>query len=191
LIRPTAPGLMVVGYLSKPSQVVLPAQTFNEYLSEEGLETIAAMRAKRGETNAEAHEAFARCAKSLILAGPATQTQRDSVLGFPLELVAESNPYLLKAGQSLSVRLIYEKQPLAGALVVALNQINPKAKVAARSDKAGRVQLRLSEPGPWLIKSVHMIPARAGSGQQWSSLWASLTFELPKGASSVAAQGVK
>jgi hypothetical protein len=36
----------------------------------------------------------------------------------------------------------------------------------------------------WLIKSVHMIPAPAGSGAEWASFWASLTFgaDAPNGA---------
>ena len=62
--------------------------------------------------------------------------------------------------------------------MVALNQRDPMARVAARSDKAGHVTLKLSEAGPWLIKAVHMIPAPAGSDSQWASYWASLTFEL-------------
>ena len=82
---------------------------------------------------------FVRCAKSLLLAGPAAEAQQDRVVGMPLELVAERNPYLLTSGQSLSVRLLYKDQPLAGALVVALNQRDPMARVAARSDKDGRV----------------------------------------------------
>ena len=106
------------------------------------------------------------------------QTLPPRVLGLPLELVADRNPYMMTTGQSLGVRLLYRDQPLAGALVVALNQRDPMARVAARSDKAGHVTLKLAEPGPWLIKAVHMIPAPAGSDSQWASYWASLTFEL-------------
>jgi len=178
LMRVASPGLFVVGYHSKPSPVVLQAPKFNTYLTEEGLEAVAALRAKKGETDTEAREVFVRCAKSLLLAGPADAAQQDRVLGLPLELVADRNPYMMTTGQSLGVRLLYRDQPLAGALVVALNQRDPMARVAARSDKAGHVTLKLAEPGPWLIKAVHMIPAPAGSDSQWASYCASLTFEL-------------
>jgi len=30
----------------------------------------------------------------------------------------------------------------------------------------------------WMIKAVHMIPAPAGIDADWSSFWASLTFEI-------------
>jgi hypothetical protein len=178
LFLPAKPGLVLVGYHSKPSAVVLTAQKFNQYLSEEGLETVAALREQRGETGAEAREQFVRCAKTLMLSGPAAASQSDRVLGFPLELVAERNPYLVKPGESLTVRLLYRGQPIAGVLVMALNQRDPAAKVSTRSDAAGRVHLRLSQSGPWLIKAVHMIPTAAGSDHQWDSFWASLTFEL-------------
>ena len=35
----------------------------------------------------------------------------------------------------------------------------------------------LPKNGVWLIKSVQLIPAPAGSDADWESLWASLTFE--------------
>jgi uncharacterized GH25 family protein len=191
LLRPNGPGLMLVGYFSKPSPVVLTSQKFNQYLSEEGLEEIAAMRARRGETNAEAHELFVRCAKTLLLTGPAAASQHDRVLGFPLEIVAERNPYLLRPGGRLPLRLLYRDRPIAGVLVVALNQRERTARVAARSDRAGRVQLALAQAGPWLIKAVHMIPASSGATHEWDSFWASLTFELPDGAGSRSASGLQ
>src|SRR5688500_15235321 len=179
LLRITTPGLMIVGYASKASQIVLPAQKFKEYLVEEGLEQVATLRAKRNETNAEARESFARCAKALISSGPVMASDADRALGFTLELIAERNPYALQPGQSLPVRLLYQGKPLAGALIVAVNRRNPAAKVSARSDKDGRVTLSLSDPGMWLIKAVHMTAAPAGAASQWDSFWAALTFELP------------
>ena len=63
-----------------------------EYVKEEGLDAIAALRASRHETAAEAHEIFVRCAKSLLLVGTGEPAQADRALGFTLELVAERNP---------------------------------------------------------------------------------------------------
>lgn len=176
-LRVAAPGLLIIGYNSKPSAVELAPEKFNQYLKEEGLETVATVRAQRGETNAKAREMFSRCAKSLVLSGSADPKQGDRTLGFTLELVAERNPYLLRAGEELPVRLTYEKRPLAGALVVAMNKLNPSEKISARTGADGRVRLKIRPGGMWLIKAVHMIPAPAASGAQWQSFWASLTFE--------------
>jgi hypothetical protein len=177
-LRVAGPGLVVVGYFSNPSAVELPADKFNQYLKDEGLDTIAALRAKRNQTGAKARELFSRCAKSLVLAGGASEKQGDQRFGFTLELVAERNPYLMRAGEEIPVKLTYQDKPLEGALVVAMNRRNPEQKVSARTDAQGRVKLRLAADGMWMIKAVHMIPAPAGSEAEWQSYWASLTFEL-------------
>jgi hypothetical protein len=177
LVRVSAPGMLIIGYHSNPSSVELAADKFNQYLKEEGLDAITALRAKRNETGAKAHELFTRCAKSLVLSGAPSETQGDRSLGFPLELVAERNPYTIRTGQDLPVRLTYENHPLAGALVVAMNRLNPAEKLTARTDTDGRVRLKLRPSGMWMVKAVHMIPAPAGSNAEWASFWASLTFE--------------
>jgi uncharacterized GH25 family protein len=170
--------LLVIGYRSNPSTVQLSPEKFNQYLKEEGLDAVAALRAGRNETGAGAREIFSRCAKSLVLSGPIDEKQSDRPLGFTLELVAERNPYAIRAGQDLPVRLTYENRPLAGALVVAMNRLNPSEKLAARTDNDGRVRFRLRRDGMWLIKAVHMVAAPAGTNAEWASFWASLTFEL-------------
>jgi len=176
-IRVAAPGLLVVGYRSNPSLVQLTPEKFNQYLAEEGLDAVAALRARRGQTGG-ARDLFSRCAKSLVAFDVPTNGQGDRSLGFTLELVAERNPTTMAAGEDLPVRLTYENQPLAGALVVAINRANPKEKLSARSDKDGRVHLRLPRTGMWLVKAVHMIEAPPTAGADWVSYWASLTFEI-------------
>src|SRR5271165_5447948 len=45
-VRASTPGMLVVGYHSNPSTVAETAETFNQYLKEEGLDAVAAVRAK-------------------------------------------------------------------------------------------------------------------------------------------------
>lgn len=176
-LRVAAPGLIVIGYSSHPSAVELPAEKFNQYLKEEGLDAVMAERARRNETAAAARERFARCAKSLLLSGPASAVQGDRALGFTLELVAERNPYALRPGEDLPLRLTYQNRPLAGALVVAMNSLDPARKQAQRSDSDGRVRFQVRPGGGlWLIKAVHMVRAPIMSKADWMSYWASLTF---------------
>jgi uncharacterized GH25 family protein len=177
-LRVATPGLLVVGYFSNPSRVELTPEKFNQYLKEEGLDAVAALRARRHQTNAPAHELFSRCAKSLVLSGSPSEQQIDRQLGFMLELVAERNPYALRAGKDLPLRLTYQNRPLAGALVTAMNRLHPAEKVSARTGNDGRVRFRLRPSGMWLIKAVHMLPATAGANAEWTSYWASLTFEM-------------
>jgi uncharacterized GH25 family protein len=178
LLRVTAPGLMVIGYRSRPSPVTLPADNFTAYLKEEGLDAVLDARARSQASERAGREIFSRAAKSLVRSGEMAPGAGDRVLGFPIELVAERNPYQMKSGEPLPVRLTYQNAPLAGALVVAFNQRHPYHKLSARSDRDGRTTFTIDEPGPWLVKAVHMVPAPAGSNADWESYWASLTFEI-------------
>ncbi len=177
-LRVASPGLLVVGYFSNPSPVELDAAKFNQYLKDEGLDGVAEWRARHGQTSATGREIFTRCAKSLVLSGQANPKQGDRALGFTLELVTERNPYALRPGEDLPLRLMYRDRPLAGALVVARNRLNPTEKLSARTDAAGRVHFRLKPEGMWMIKAVHMIREPEGAAADWASYWASLTFEL-------------
>ena len=175
-----APGLYTIVYAGNPEPVQLDARKFNEYLSQEGLEAIRELRAKRGQSDEPDREIFSRCAKALLWAGggqAAAGWNRE--LGLRLELIPEENPYMLTDGQALPVRLLYGGKPLQGALVTAFTKERPGAKISARSDAKGRVGLKIDRPGTWLVKAVHMIPAARGSGADWESFWASLTFEVP------------
>ena len=176
-LRAATPGMLVVGYHSNPSAIEQTAEKFNRYLKEEGLDAVAALRARRNETGVKAREVFSRCAKSLVLTGPVTAGQGDRVLGCTLEMIAERNPYAT-GSRDLPFRLVYENRPLPGALVVAINRSNPLEKLTARTDSDGRVRFTLMRGGMWLVKAVHMVPAPAGANAEWASYWASLTFEL-------------
>lgn len=172
-----APGLWIIGYRSRPSPISLPAEQFERYLADEGLERIAVARAAHAESGLPGREIFSRCAKSLLEAGPAFEGH-DRQLGLRLELIAEDNPYVRRPGDELSFRLLYEGDPLPDALVVALNGDEPDTRLAARSDSDGRAVFRLGRAGRWLVKAVHMVPAPPEVAADWESLWASVTFEI-------------
>ena len=168
---PAGPGLHWIVFDSNHASLEQDGPKFDSYLGEEGLERIRELRKGTGPVR----EIYSRCAKSLLRVGEGSSGY-DRALGLELELVPEKDPYSLKPGETLPVRLLYRGEPLDGALVVAM--ASPEARVSARTS-GGRVSLQLDRPGPWLVKAVHMVPAPEGSGAEWESLWASLTFDLP------------
>lgn len=171
-------GLYVAGYYSKKFEVTFDSQAeFEQYLAMEGLERNLGLSRRRASLRSGILEIYTRCAKSLMQAGNGAD-QTDRVLGFPLELIAEKNPY--RGERALPLRLVYEGKPLEGALVVAFNKQTPLDKLKLHTDKEGRVVFQLDKPGVWLITSVHMIPRPLLSRGDWESFWASLTFELPR-----------
>ncbi len=172
-LRVEKPGLAVIGYRSKSYPLELTADKFDTFLQTEGLESIRRLRAERGESQKSDRERFYRYAKSLVAAG-GTSGKFDQPFGYRYEIVPETNPLVTAP---LRVRLLFEGKPLAAALVSAIHRDDPAARLSARTDSHGRVSFSLPKAGVWLVKSVYMVPAPAGSNVDWESLWASLTFE--------------
>jgi uncharacterized GH25 family protein len=178
LVNVTSPGISIIGYRSQRSAITLEAEKFEKYLADEGLDEVLKTRRARGEQGKAGSEVYSRCAKSLIAADGTGESGFDRALGFTAEIVAESNPLKLHAGETMRVRVLHEGKPLAGTLVKAIALEDPDNTLTARSGKDGRAALRLPRKGVWLVKTVHMVPAPKETGADWESLWASLTFEL-------------
>src|SRR5262249_30702654 len=93
---------------------------------------------------------------------------------------APATPAARPGARSLRVELCFQGRPLAGALVKALRREQPEQlATSARTDADGRCELELGAGGAWLVKAVHMEPARDPAQADFESWWASLTFELP------------
>ena len=179
LVTPAQAGLAWVAYRSLESPLSLDADRFEEYLRDEGLEWVIADRARRGESGRPSRELFSRAAKALVKVGGAGSAGFDRPLGLALELVPEKDPYALRRGEDLPVRLLLQGRPLAGVLVSALPYASPEAKQSLRSDRDGRVRFREIGPGVWLVKAVQMVRVADDPNADWRSVWASLTFEVP------------
>jgi hypothetical protein len=173
------PGLHWVAFESTASTVELAPGLFARYLADEGLEAIAAERERRGEAAALAREAYSRDAKAALCVAEtsAAAVTQPVPLGLELELTPLDDPCALLAGARARFELRFRGVPLAGALVRALGP-GGEASSAARSDRRGRVELRLDRPGVWLVKSVHMSRAAEIPEIDWRSWWASLTLEV-------------
>ena len=195
------PGTHVVVLTSAPAFSELPADKFTAYLRAEGLDKPLLYRQQQGQTSTKpGRELYRRCAKVLVLAtgspraplNPADTTYRRP-LNLPLELVPEQNPYHLRPGASLTLRVLHYGQPVPGALVHfwdaspvvsgargAVVAVGPH-HFATRANNNGRVLLRLPGSGPYLAaaKYLEATPAALASQADWLSTWATLTFAGP------------
>ncbi|MVN74804.1 DUF4198 domain-containing protein [Hymenobacter sp. HMF4947] len=204
-VRCGAPGTHVVVLTSQPAFMELPAAQFTAYLREEGLDLALRQRQEADESGTKpGREAYRRCAKSLVFAaGPtapaaAADTTFRRVLGLPLELVPEQNPYRLRPGAALTVRVLRQGQPVPGALVQVWDASPPAVTGLSRfsakptgvitpqhftthTNAQGRVLVRLPGAGPYLLAAVRMeaAPPALANRADWLSTWASLTFGGP------------
>ena len=111
-VRCPTPGTHLVALTSQLAFIELPPDKFTAYLREEGLGLALRERQEADQTTTTpGREAYRRCAKTLIFAtglaspAPAADTVFRRVLGLPLELVPEQNPYRLRTGAGLTVRV--------------------------------------------------------------------------------------
>jgi Domain of unknown function (DUF4198) len=148
---------------------------FDAFLVKEGIDHLV----PRDERKVPVKETYSRCAKSLLLAGPARPASApDRAFGLPLEIVAETDPYAGKPTE-FKVKLLYRGAPLPGALVIAFHKAVPDRRLEARTDASGRARLPVDRQGVWLLNAVHLLPASKKSGARWETMWSSLTFEIP------------
>ncbi|MBF9144223.1 DUF4198 domain-containing protein [Hymenobacter properus] len=184
------PGTHVVLLRSTNSFLELPADQFTAYLREEGLDYALKLRQENEQMDQPGRETYRRCAKALVQVGeagatsPATDSACRHVYGLPLELVPEQNPYRVALDKSLTVRVLRAGKPAFGAAVQVWQRQPgglPTTHYTTRANQNGRILLRLSGPGPYLLATVDMRPATAGLRDRadWQSTWASLTFAGP------------
>ena len=187
------PGTHVVLLQSTSSFTELPAEQFTAYLRAEGLDYALKLRQENDETAKPGREAYSRCAKTLIQVGDpalvplAADSACRHIYGLPLELVPEQNPYRLAADKALTVRVLRGGRPAFGAAVQVWQRQPgglPTTHYTTRANQSGRILLRLSGPGPYLLATVDMRPApvRLRARADWQSTWASLTFAGPPAA---------
>ncbi|MGH8475190.1 MAG: DUF4198 domain-containing protein [Methylococcales bacterium] len=176
---------IVVAFETNFVPIELDAEKFEAYLQKEGLDAVLQARRALGVEAGPGRERYARCAKTWIAGNDWTRLQKP--FGMPLEIIPRNDP--LQAGM-LSVLVLYNSEPLPGALVKAWNQplasgmiprdqffrepVQPKAK--ARTDQNGIAYLNIEDSGEWLISVVHMLPSSDQQEADWESRWASFTF---------------
>ncbi len=178
LHAPATGGTAVLVYRSTRSRVELPAEKFERYLVEEGLEAIVRQREERGESGTPGRELYSRCAKALVRIRGGRGGGHDVPVGLPLELVPEDDPAGIEPGAPLTFRVLDAGAPLARALVRAFPKEGGGAPLTERTDAEGRARFRLPHAGVWMVSVVAMKRAPEGLDAEWESLWSSLTFAL-------------
>lgn len=174
-----APGVHVVMLeTDNGGRSQLPADRFNAYLEAEGLTSIIAHRRAAGQSGAAASERYGRRAKMLIQVsdgGASSAVTRP--LGMTLEIVPQADPYAPSAGGELPVRVLYEGEPLAGALVkLADLDAGGEVREARRTDAEGGAVFKAPGRGAWRLNVVWSKVLPAGEDADFETVFSSLTF---------------
>jgi uncharacterized GH25 family protein len=163
-----------------PRFISLAAGDFNGYISGEGLREVVRMREQNDQTDSEGRELYSRYAKLIM----GSQTNSVSTpLGHALEIVPAKHPAHLAPSENLQVLVLFRGKPLADAQVAAVyagaELSGHTYPLVARTDAEGHALLKISRPGWWYVRLIHMVPAEDDPEVDWRSFFATLTFEVP------------
>jgi uncharacterized GH25 family protein len=172
-----ASGHIVATVVNASAMENMKAESFTKYLKEEGLTSIVDDRAKAGESDKPARERYTMYAKSIMLAG-APNNDYKRIVGTPIEIVPEMDPYAMKAGQLLPVRVLFKGTAAKNLEMMATSTaMTPvKAKSIGRTDADGRINVPVTS-GMWRLHTI-LMERSSQPDTDWESHWATLTFEV-------------
>ncbi len=177
-VRLPTPGAYLGVATVSPQLTEMTWWDFTYYLEEEQMDDVLLAREAAGETTKTAREIFSRYAKVAVRTGPGDAGHLLRPVGHLAEFVPAADPTAVRPGDRLSVQLLVDGQPLAGASVAA---VNDGEMTRARTDSEGRVSFLIGRPGAWLIKTVRMVRLPRGAAAEWESYWVTLAFHALPG----------
>lgn len=172
------PGTKLLAMESNAAFIELEPDLFNDYLKEDGLDEVYAFREKNKALGSKAREHYSRHTKLFVQVGETRDDVYQKVMGMPIELVPQRNPYELKKGDKCRFLVLFNGKPLFGAKVRVWNRFDNRTTIQnLYAQKDGMVEMQISNPGSWMVSVVKMV-ASQDPAADWRSYWGSLVFAV-------------
>ena len=178
-LQPSEVGNYVVGLSTRTREIELSGKDFNEYLIEDGIPDTLEERKNRNELEKNVRERYSKHVKTVFQVGDRQTSNYKTVFGYPAEIVARRNPYSLKVGDTFEFLCLKDGKPIANQYVMTGRDDGTNLRIGenVRSDKKGVARVRLSGPGKWYVKFIHMTRLD-DPNLNYESKWASFSFEV-------------
>jgi uncharacterized GH25 family protein len=112
----------------------------------------------------------------LLQAGAKRNDTYKKVLGWPVEIVPEKNPYDMKRGETIRFQILMNGKPQFGVRVKVWNRKDNLTTLQnIYTDKNGMIEVRISNGGAWMVSVVRMDRSQSPQAD-WRSYWGSLVF---------------
>ena len=189
-LQGTAIGSHVIALGTRPRRVRLKAEDFEDYLEENGLERILALRDELGENADAAVERYSKWAKATIdvvvgVGDPEseeshadTEPSWSKPVGHRIEIVPSRNPNRVLPGEELELQLLYEGEPLAEMPILGGKAGGPRGEIKTKTDGSGKAIVTIPSDGRWYLSSIHLVRVDDDPQISWESFWCTLTFEI-------------
>lgn len=191
-------GTWVAGVSTRPNDIELSAEDFNDYLEHDGVLDMLEWRKENNAMDEVAVEKYSKHVKAIFQVGDKMTDDWKTPLGYPIEFIPQQNPYELHVGETISLQLLKDGEPLANQLVYAGfsegthshdhgsgpdHDHDEQSEGEHRHDEGqlttddnGIVNLDIDHEGKWFIRTIHMAFSKE-EGLTHESNWATLTFE--------------
>jgi ABC-type Co2+ transport system, periplasmic component len=158
-----------------PHPIVLEAEKFARYIESEAAQNSVAPQFVAGETQKTQRESYAKFAKVLL-----DNKSFDKIIGQKFEIVLLSNPSLIKPGEKLKFKVLFDGAPAQNLRIsVGAEHLNGGDYAAhALTDENGIAELEISEKGLWFARTHLIRPHFDPEQYDWESFWTSVTFRV-------------
>jgi len=183
--KPLAEGLHVVAYQSTIATVHYPQwEKFQSFASHKDLGDLLERHTARSLPRDDFSEAYTRYSKTLIGVGNSAGADRRTAM--ETEIVALTNPYTDNLSGGMRVQLFYRTDARADAQIEVFRKAPDGAVevTTVRTDKAGVAVIPVLAGHAYMLDAVMLREPSAELAEQtgavWETLWANLTFAVPK-----------
>jgi uncharacterized GH25 family protein len=170
-------GTAMITFNSRNSYIELDSAKFNAYLQEDGLKEAIRYRKQNNESDSSGREYYQRSVKTILQVGTVYDSTSQQQTELPLDIVPQSNPYLIKNNKELTVKVFFKNLLLSNTLVkVWHRKKNKVTKEEYITNQDGEVSFDVERTGAWMVSCVKMIRVNDDPGAQWQSYWGSCTW---------------
>ncbi len=174
-----APGVYAIGVATSPKLIELSADKFNEYLVSDGLPHIFLLRSKEGSLDRPAKDRYSKSPKALVRIGKGGKGDPSRPFGLPLEIVPLKDPFGMKSGDALKVRVLFRGKALPGCMLGWDHPGEGDLPIGTvRTDEKGEALVPIARSGLMTIRLTHMTRPKVAT-YEWESFWTTLTFRVP------------
>ncbi|UYV39204.1 DUF4198 domain-containing protein [Rhodobacteraceae bacterium D3-12] len=175
-----AEGLLRLIYQSQPSEVSYTEwEKFARFVTGVDAGWVLEQHRARGLSEKRIRESYTRYCKALIAVGHGAGA--DAFSGMEFELVVLDNPYESRPTGGIAVQVYYQGKPRGETQLEVFERAPDGGVVQTKlhTDAQGIVQVPVAAGHRYLLNAV-VVRAQDVKDVPWESLWASMTFEVPR-----------
>ena len=182
-------GTYVAGVSTHPRDFKMEAQAFNEYLEHDGVIDMLDWRKENNALNEDAIERYSKHVKTIFQVGDRRTEDWSTILSYPIEFVPLVNPYELSIGDTMTMKLLKNGNPLTNQLVyhgtahdhdhthTEKDDHHHHYAIQLSTDPLGNVSIPIDIDGVHYLRTIHMELSNTDSLTHESN-WATITFEI-------------